>query len=114
MITSDSSMNLLEPIERGRLLELRHEPGAARDRFTQHEKILRALNERCPYPVRAKLQPQREILPVLAGEGQDGKHRIGDVDALVIRDLPADPDARAGEIRAARFDFQPDLAVVDE
>ena len=106
--------DLVEPPDRGRLLELRQQSGAARERLTQREDIARVLHERRRHPVHAELQPQCEVLAVLVRQRRDGKHRVGDVDSLVIRDLAADPHPRAGEIRTAYLDFEPDLAVVDE
>ena len=106
--------DLVELLHRGRLLELRHQLGPARDRLTHHEDVLRPLDEGRRHPVRAELQAQREVTAVLVGERRDREHRVGDVDALVIRYLASDPDPYAGEVRAARLDLEPDLAVVDQ
>ncbi len=77
--------DLIEPIERGRFLQLDHQPGAIADQFTRIDQILRTLHERQRDPVGAERQREFQIDPVLLGQHGNRQDRVGNIHPFSIR-----------------------------
>mmetsp|Transcript_21396 Transcript_21396/g.82952 ORF Transcript_21396/g.82952 Transcript_21396/m.82952 type:complete len:753 (-) Transcript_21396:250-2508(-) len=104
----------LELFDRRRFLELGHDGRAAADQRPRLGHVFGPLHERQRDPVRTEVERQGQVAPVLCGQCADGQQHAGHVDALAIGQLAADHHAGIGEVRAAAFDDQPQLAIVEQ
>lgn len=99
---------------RGRLFDLGQDGGTAPGQFARLKHILGTLDKGQRQPVHPELAGELQILAVLVGQRGQRQHHIGDIDPLAVGDRPAGGDHAIGEIGAAAFDPQADLAVVDQ
>ncbi len=106
--------DLVDIFHRPRLFHFRHHPGAAVDDLARVHDVHRALHKRQRHPVDPQRQRKLQILYVLRRQRRQRQDRVGQVDALVRGQRPADPDHRVG---AAFFDpdhLQMDTAIVEQ
>jgi len=104
----------VEVVQRLRLLQLGHDPGAATGDVARLLDILRALHERQADVVGAVLQRERQILAVLLGQRRDRQHHVRHVDPLAVRQRAADGDFGFQMVLAHMRHPQPQLAVVEQ
>ena len=72
-------------VQRLRLLQLGHDPGAAVCDGAGLGHVLRALHEGQAYVIHAALQGEAQILVVLLGQRRDRQHHVWHVHALAVR-----------------------------
>jgi hypothetical protein len=101
-------------LQRLRLLELHHDPGAIADQFLGLHHILRPLHKGQADVVGAVLQREREIVAVLFGQCRDRQHDVRYVDALVVRQRSADHHLGFQRIGALAHHAQAKLAVIQQ
>ncbi len=106
--------DLAQPVDRGRLLELGHQPGAPGDQLLGLGHVFRALHEGERDPVGPQIERKGEVAPVLVGERRDRQDGARQVDALAVADRSAGDDRGPREIGAHLLDAQAHAAVVDQ
>ena len=88
--------------------------GAPGHGFAHRGDIFGPLHEGETDPIDALRQPEFEIGLVLIGECGNRQCHVGDVDAFAVRNQAGDDDFGLGEILAAGFHAQPQVAVVHQ
>ena len=106
--------DLLEPLNRRRLLELGHDPGAIPDDGARLRNVFGALHERERDPVDAKPQGQEQVGVVLRRQGCERQHHARHIDALVLRERAADHDRGLGKIGAASLDRKAQSPIIEQ
>ena len=81
--------DLVEPLQRLRLLDLGHDAGAALHDLAGLGDVLGALDEGERHPVDVRREHGVEVAPVLVGERARAEHRVGQADALAVGELSA-------------------------
>ena len=107
--------DLVDPLQRLRLLDLGHDAGAALDDLAGLGDVLGALDEGERHPVDVLRQHGVEVAPVLVGERARADQRVGQADALAVGELSAlqRPRSRRGR-RPTSTTLQADAAVVEQ
>src|SRR3954453_20393121 len=106
--------DVVEPADRLRLLELRHDERAPACHLAPLRHVLRPRDEGHADPVDAGVDRRFEVGAVLLGHGRDRDLGVGQVHALAVRDPAADRDPRDGAPGLHLLDLESQLAVVDE
>ena len=106
--------DLFEPVDGGRLFQLRHDRGFAAHQFAQFFHVLRTLDERQGHPIDAEFEREGQVAAVLFGQRRNRQDRADDADALAFGNASSGQDAGGGRLRFGLLDLQPDLAVVHQ
>ena len=106
--------DLVEPVDRLRLLDLGHHRGAAAGDLLGFGDVLRALDEGERDPVDAGGERGFEIGAVLVGQRRERNRRVGQAHALAVGKFAADLDAGDDAPRRHLGGDEPDLAVVEQ
>ncbi len=106
--------DLLEVIERRRLLDLGHDRRAAAGKLARFGDVLRPLHERERDPGDAERHGEVHVGAVLLGHGAEGQHGIGQADALAAAEHAARHHLGVDADVARLDDAEPELAVVEE
>ena len=101
-------------LHRRGLLDLRQDRGAPARKPARLDHVLGALHEGQRQPVDAQFAGEFQIAAVLFRQGGQRQHHVGDVHALAVGNRAARGHGTVGEILAAAFDAQADLAVIDQ
>ena len=105
----------IEPVDRLGLLDLGADRSAVgADQLTRLGNVLGTLHEAQGDPVRPVFGGEGEITAVLLGQRRDRHFGIGDVDALAVRDNPANFGAAQDAIVVGFEHLEADLAVIDQ
>ncbi len=107
--------DLVYPLDRLRLLDLRHQSNAAAGDLANLGKVLRALDEGKRHPIDLSCRQHGvEVDAVLVRQRADAKQGIGQADALAIRNPRAGNDRGDDALAIGLFGAQMQLAIVDE
>ena len=98
----------------GGLFDLGQHGGAAFGQFACFDHILGPLDEGQGQPVHTQFAGEFEVLAVLVRQRGQGQQHVRHVHALAVRDGAADGHDAIGEILAAGFDPNGNLAVIDQ
>ena len=104
--------DLVELLQRLRLLDLGHDAGAALHDLARFGDVVRTLDEGERHPVDFGGEHCVEIAPVLVGQRARAKHRVGQADALAVGELPALLDLGHGAALLDLLDRQAHAPVV--
>ena len=112
---SDCCDDLVQALDRRRLLDLGDDAGAALRRcaLTSTTSSARCTNDSAIQST-PSVSAEVEVGAVLLGQRRHRQHDAGHVHALAVRQHAADHDARLGEVGAERLDLQSQLAVVEQ
>ncbi len=106
--------DLLEMIERRRLLDLGHHRGAAARELARLGDVLGALHEGQRDPGDAERQGELDVGAVLLGHGAERQHGVGQADALAAAEHAARHHLGIDADVACLDDAQLELAVVEQ
>ena len=97
---SERADDLVQPLDRRRLLELGHDASPAGDELADLVQVLRPLDERQRHPVDPELEREGEVGPVLLGQRRDRQYRARRRSRPCGRTAcPPTDHARVGEVR---------------
>jgi hypothetical protein len=106
--------DVIEMLQRRRLLDLGHDRGAAAGELARLGDVLRTLDEGERDPADAERHGVVNVGAVLLGHGAEGKHGVGKADALAAAEQPRGHDLGVDADVARLDDAQPELAVVEQ
>ena len=90
--------DIIDMVEGGWLLDLRHQPGLVADQRTRLDHVAWLLDEGEGNPVHPELQPESKVDPILRGQRREIENGAGKVDALAVRDHAAHDDLGIDEV----------------
>jgi hypothetical protein len=106
--------DLVEPVDRGGLLDLDHDRGPAGDQAAGLGDVVGPLHEAEGDPVGAQLEAELQVLAILVGDRGDAQDHHGQIDALGVRERAAGDHRGLERIVGHRGHAQPDPAVVEQ
>src|SRR5215469_8090234 len=106
--------DVVEILQRLWLLQFYHGPGAAADQLFRLCHILRPLYEGKSYVIGPVLEGEFQVRTILVGQSGYWQYDIRYVDALMVRQWPADDDHGFQRIAALVLHAQAELAVIEQ
>ncbi|MNT12346.1 hypothetical protein D3C72_1472710 [compost metagenome] len=106
--------NRLQAVDRSGLLQLGYDASTTLNDLPDLHDVGGALHERQRDPIDTQRESEVEVGTVLLGQRRQRQHHAWHVHALAVRQHATVDDARVGMVRAARHDFEPQFAVVEQ
>ena len=104
----------VEILQRLRLLQLHHRPGATTDQLLRLRHVFGPLHERQSDVVRAMLQREFQVDEILRRQRRYRQHDVRHIDALVVGKRAADHHLGDQRISALMHNAQPQFAIVQQ